>query len=57
MEDKGGVTSCTGGADKVIRLWEVETKICIQEYKGHTDVVRDVKIASKDAFFSAANDW
>ena len=33
------------------------TKLCIQEYRGHTEVVRDVKIATKDTFFSAANDW
>ena len=32
-------------------------KLCVQEYKGHTDVVRDIKIASSDTFFSAANDW
>lgn len=46
----------SGGADKIIRLWEVDTKLCIQEYRGHTDVVRDIKVASEDTFFSAAND-
>ena len=48
---------CVGGADKTIRLWEVDSKLCKQEYRGHTDVVRDVKVASPDTFYSAANDW
>ena len=46
-----------GGADKVIRLWEVNSKLCVLEYRGHRDVVRDVKVASLDTFYSAANDW
>ena len=47
----------TGGADRVIRLWEVDSKICVQEYHGHADVVRDVKVVSGDMFLSSANDW
>ena len=46
-----------GGADKVIRLWELPTKICIQEYIGHSDVIRDIKVINCDIFLSAANDW
>ena len=46
-----------GGADKQVKLWEVDTKLCVQEYRGHSDVVRDIKIASADIFLSAANDW
>ena len=52
-----GLCSSLAGADKLIRLWELDTKLCVQEYRGHTDVVRDVKVASRDHFFSAANDW
>ena len=29
----------------------------MQEYQGHSDVVRDVKVISSDLFLSAANDW
>ena len=47
----------TGGADRSIKLWELDTKLCLQEYRGHSDVVRDVKVASSDIFLSAANDW
>ncbi|XP_064395188.1 phospholipase A-2-activating protein-like [Halichondria panicea] len=46
----------TGGADRVVRLWEVDTKMCIQEYSGHGDVVRDVKVSSHELFLSASND-
>ena len=46
-----------GGADRSIRLWEVDTRLCLQEYRGHSDVVRDIKLASSEVFFSAANDW
>ena len=41
----------------MIRVWEVDNKLCVQEYSGHTDVVRDIEVATKDTFFSAANDW
>ncbi len=47
----------SGGADRVVRLWEVDTKMCIQEYSGHGDVVRDVKVSSHELFLSASNDW
>lgn len=47
----------TGGADRVIKLWEVDTKLCLQEYVGHSDVVRDVKVTSSETFLSASNDW
>ena len=41
----------------MIRLWELGGKLCQQEYRGHTDVVRDVQLASHETFLSAANDW
>ncbi len=41
----------------MVRLWEVDTKMCIQEYSGHGDVVRDVKVSSPEVFLSASNDW
>ena len=47
----------TGGADRLIKLWEVDTKLCLQEYVGHSDVVRDVKVTSSETFLSASNDW
>jgi len=47
----------TGGADKLVKLWELGSKMCVQEYRGHNDVVRDVKIATPDTFYSASNDW
>ena len=31
--------------------------MCVQEYRGHTDVVRDVKVITSDVFLSASNDW
>lgn len=40
-----------------MKLWEVDTKLCVQEYVGHGDVVRDIKITSSETFLSAANDW
>ncbi len=46
-----------GGADKLVKLWELDSKMCVQEYRGHTDVVRDVKVATPDTFYSASNDW
>lgn len=46
-----------GGADKVIKLWEIDTQLCIQDYRGHSDVVRDVKVISSELFLSASNDW
>ena len=50
---------CTtkGGADRIIRLWELDTSLCVQEYSGHADVVRDVKVVNADVFLSASNDW
>ena len=46
-----------GGADKTIKLWDVETCLCVQEYRGHSDAVRDVKVISAELFLSASNDW
>ena len=46
-----------GGADRTVKLWEVDTKLCVQEYVGHGDVVRDIKVTSSETFLSAANDW
>ena len=51
------VYTSTGGADRSVKLWELDTKLCLHEYRGHSDVVRDVKVASGDIFLSAANDW
>ena len=31
--------------------------VCACEYRGHNDVVRDVKVTSCDLFLSASNDW
>ena len=47
----------SGGADRIIRLWELDNSLCVQEYRGHGDVVRDVKVISADVFLSASNDW
>ena len=41
----------------MVRLWEVDTRMCVQEYRGHADVVRDVKVTSLEGFLSASNDW
>ena len=40
-----------------MKLWEVDTKLCVQQYTGHGDVVRDIKVTSSETFLSAANDW
>ena len=45
-----------GGADCKVKLWEVDSGVCLQEYAGHNDVVRDIKIVSHQVFISAAND-
>ena len=45
-----------GGADRRVKLWETDSKVCLQEYAGHNDVVRDIKIVSCQIFLSAAND-
>ena len=50
-------TPLVGGADKMIKLWDISTSSCIQEYCGHSDVVRDVKVLSAEVFISASNDW
>ena len=47
----------SGGADCIIRLWELDNSLCVQEYRGHGDVVRDVKVINTDVFLSASNDW
>ena len=47
----------TGGADRTVKLWEVDTKLCVQQYTSHGDVVRDIKVTSSEIFLSAANDW
>ena len=47
----------SGGADRIIRLWELDNSLCVQEYRGHGDVVRDVKVINVDVFLSASNDW
>ena len=30
----------SGGADHIIRLWELDNSLCVQEYRGHGDLVR-----------------
>ena len=47
---------CVGGADRRVKLWEVDSGACLQEYAGHNDVVRDVRVVSQQSFISAAND-
>ena len=47
----------SGGPDRIIRLWELDNSLCVQEYRGHGDVVRDVKVINADMFLSAFNDW
>ena len=49
-------THTPGGADKRVKLWEIDSGACLQEYAGHNDVVRDIKIVSRQIFVSAAND-
>ena len=39
-----------------MKLWEVDSGVCVQEYSGHGDVVRDIKVVSHQIFISAAND-
>ena len=39
-----------------MKLWEVDSGVCLQEYCGHNDVVRDIKVVSHQVFISAAND-
>ena len=51
------IVNFLGGADRIIRLWELESKLCVQEYRGHSNVVRDVKIISAEIFLSVSNDW
>jgi phospholipase A-2-activating protein len=46
----------SGGADHKVKLWEVDSGVCLQEYSGHGDVVRDIKVVSHQFFISAAND-
>jgi len=46
-----------GGADKLIKLWQLSSLSCVQEYHGHEDVVRDVDVFSSEQFVSVANDW
>ncbi|XP_065917217.1 phospholipase A-2-activating protein-like [Dysidea avara] len=46
----------TGGADKLIKLWQLSSLSCVQEYRGHEDVVRDLKVFSSEQFVSIAND-
>ena len=41
----------------MIRLWELGGKLCQQEHRWHTNMVRDVQLASHKTFLSAANDW
>ena len=47
----------SGGADRIIRLLELDNSLCVQEYRRHGDVVRDVKVINVDVFLSASNDW
>ena len=46
-----------GGVDRVIHLWELPNKLCVQEYDGHTDVVHCIRVISSELFLSASNDW
>ena len=45
-----------GGADRLIKLWQLSSLSCVQEYHGHQDVVRDIKVISPEQFLSVAND-
>jgi phospholipase A-2-activating protein len=48
----------TGGADQAVKLWlSVENSVkMIRMYSGHTGTVRDIKVISKDVFFTVSND-
>ncbi len=46
---KDDLTVLSGSYDGTLRLWSVATGLTIQEFRGHTDLVLDVAIASDDS--------
>lgn len=46
---KDDLTMLSGSYDGTLRLWSVATGLTIQEFRGHTDLVLDVAIASDNS--------
>ena len=51
---KGQVIS--GGHDKIIRIWDIENKKCLNKLEGHTSTIWDIKYIGNDKLISASDD-
>ena len=51
---KGHVIS--GGHDKMIRIWDIENKKCINSLEGHTSTIWDIKYVGNDKLISGSDD-
>ena len=51
---KGHVIS--GGHDKIIRIWDIENKKCLNKLEGHTSTIWDIKYIGNDKLISASDD-
>jgi WD40 repeat protein len=51
-----GRFAVSGGADKIIRLWELETGRCLRTLEGHTASVRAVSISPEGRFAVSGGD-
>ena len=46
----------TGGADAVVRVWDLRSELPVRELKGHTKAVLDVRVSSDGLLLATASD-
>lgn len=56
--DKDGQHVATAGKDTEIRVWDIESKTCVEKLEGHTETVSALCFGKKtaDLLVSGAND-
>ena len=48
FSNKGSRYICSGGSDKVVRIWDLQRKRCIKGLKGHTNTITGAMYNCKD---------
>ncbi|KAF4123233.1 F-box and WD-40 domain protein CDC4 [Geosmithia morbida] len=51
-----GDTLVSGGCDRDVRVWDLETGTCLHTLRGHTSTVRCLKMADKNTAISGSRD-
>ncbi|KAG8380755.1 hypothetical protein BUALT_Bualt06G0049000 [Buddleja alternifolia] len=55
FSNKGSRYLCSGGTDKVVRIWDLQNKRCVKLLKGHSDAITGVMYNCKDEHIASVS--